>query len=325
MGGSNSVADTTLVGKVNKEVGDQVSDLKQGSRSAVDKNSSNKQSDRKEDNLDNTNGVSSKESKVKEGDDKKGKSDDGLKAKEVPKEKGNEGYAETERKEGSRGEECGSSNKCIDEENKFVACLRVPGNDSPDLSLLIQNKGKGPLSITISAPDFVKLEETKVELQEKEDKKVKVSVENGGPDNLITLTAGNGHCSLDFRDLIVHNSEEESDNSLKLTYLSILSQKSTIALLSFAALFALATGWMYISFRRRQLSKNSSNYQRLDMELPVSGGGKSESNINEGWNNNWDDDWEDEEAPKTPSMPVTPSLSSKGLAPRRLNKEGWKD
>lgn len=44
--------------------------------------------------------------------------------------------------------------------------------ESPDLSLLIQNKGKGSLSVSISAPDFVQLEKTKIELKEKEDRKV---------------------------------------------------------------------------------------------------------------------------------------------------------
>lgn len=45
-------------------------------------------------------------------------------------------------------------------------------SDSPDLLLLIQNKGKGPLVVTISAPDSVQLEERKVQIQEKEDTKV---------------------------------------------------------------------------------------------------------------------------------------------------------
>jgi hypothetical protein len=45
-------------------------------------------------------------------------------------------------------------------------------SESPDLLLLIQNKGKGPLSVTISAPAFVQLEERNVQIQEKEHKKV---------------------------------------------------------------------------------------------------------------------------------------------------------
>lgn len=50
----------------------------------------------------------------------------------------------------------------------------IPCNspDSPDLSLLIRNKGSEPVTVTIIAPEYVQLEETKVLLQQKEDKKV---------------------------------------------------------------------------------------------------------------------------------------------------------
>ncbi|KAH7841776.1 hypothetical protein Vadar_034227 [Vaccinium darrowii] len=115
---------------------------------------------------------------------------------------------------------------------------------------------------------------------------------------MIVLTAGNGNCSLDFRDLTSLDSMKETD------YTSI---------------------WMCVSFKRRHFDSSASKYQKLEMELPVTGTGKVMSELNDGWDNNWDDDWDDEEAPKTPSMPLTPRLSSKGLAPRRLNKEGWKD
>lgn len=63
----------------------------------------------------------------------------------------------------------------------------------------------------------------------------------------------------------------------------------------------------------------------LDMELPVSHSSKLESDANESWDDSWGDNWDDEEAPKTPSLPVTPSLSSKGMASRKFNKEHWKD
>ncbi|XVF12984.1 hypothetical protein REPUB_Repub08aG0167500 [Reevesia pubescens] len=109
-------------------------------------------------------------------------------------------------KDGFHGEECDPSNMCMDTNKRFAACLRVPGNESPELSLLIQNKGKGPLTIKISAPDFVRLEETDVELQEKQDRKVKVSIKNSGAENLIVLKDGSGECSLDFKEFIVYNS-----------------------------------------------------------------------------------------------------------------------
>lgn len=71
------------------------------------------------------------------------------------------------------------------------------------------------------------------------------------------------------------------------------------------------------------------------MELPVSNNAlvpKSDHESgDDGWNNNWGDDWDDEngdgdeEQPNTPVLPLTPSVSARGLASRRLSKEGWKD
>lgn len=110
------------------------------------------------------------------------------------------------KKEGFHGEECDPSNMCTDDQHEFAACLRVPGNgesllnlfiyivsktdiflvlgfelcfffhhscvDAPHLSLLIQNKGKRALIVTITAPGFVRLEKDKVQLLQNEDTKV---------------------------------------------------------------------------------------------------------------------------------------------------------
>ncbi|XWS48807.1 hypothetical protein CRYUN_Cryun13aG0108200 [Craigia yunnanensis] len=265
------------------------------------------------------------EAKGNKDGEKKENLDDSVDPKEVNKEKDNTQDSvpppppppRPTRKDGFHGEECDSSNMCMDKNKRFAACLRVPGNESPDLSLLIQNKGTGPITIKISAPAFVQLEETDVELQEKQDRKVKVSIKNSGTENLIVLKDGSGECSLDFRDLIVHNSAK--------SYVNFLSQTPTTTIIFVAAILILASGWICMSFRRRLLTRVGLKYQRLDMELPVSGGPKIEPDVNDEWDNSWGDNWDDEEAPMTPSMPVTPSLSSKGLASRRLSKEGWKE
>ncbi|GKV40051.1 hypothetical protein SLEP1_g47729 [Rubroshorea leprosula] len=123
----------------------------------------------------------------------------------------------------------------------------------------------------------------------------------------------------------MHNSGKDSDKSAK-SYINLVSRSPSAAIVFFAALLMLASGWMCFSFRKRILLDSHSKYQRLDIELPVSAvAAKTEPDVNDGWDNNWGDNWDDEEAPHTPSMPVTPRLSSKGLASRRLNKEGWKD
>jgi hypothetical protein len=71
---------------------------------------------------------SSEESQAKKGDhSKKEDSSSGVESEDLSKEKNDKGDTQS-RKEGPRVEECDQSNKCTDEENKLVACLRVPGN-----------------------------------------------------------------------------------------------------------------------------------------------------------------------------------------------------
>lgn len=144
------------------------------------------------------------------------------------------------------------------------------------------------------------------------------------------LTAGNGKCILDFKDVMLQGTRDEADNSLKYNsaYKNLLSQRYTIAFLSFSAVLIIALLWICFSFRGRKLLSGGLKYQKLDvvdMELPVSSRGKPNSDINDGWDNSWGDNWDDdEETPHTPSLPVTPSLSAKGLASRRLTKDPWK-
>ncbi|XP_055821680.1 uncharacterized protein LOC129890157 isoform X2 [Solanum dulcamara] len=217
------------------------------------------------------------------------------------------------RKESFHGEECDSSYSCTIEEKALVACLRVPGNESPELSLLVQNKGKDTASISITAPKFVKLEHNKIELQGKENKKMKVSIGNGGNDNFIILKAGEGQCFLDFRGLI-----DNSDKTSQFNYAF-----PSFGIICLVAIAIVATVLLYI--KRRLLVSSGHKYQKLDNGLPVSSGGKVETLSTDGWDNNWDDNWDDEEVPNTPSLPVTPSLSSKIISTQRSSKEGWKD
>lgn len=327
--GSNSSDDKTVVSNIVssgnevqevKKDKDQVGGSKDGVGNGKDKSSSNGEMGLKESHTVPKGGKGSN-------DGKNGKPSGGLESKEMHKEVGNGENVKPVREEGARREECGLSNMCTVEENKLVACLRVPGDDnSPHLSLLIQNKGKDPVVVTISAPDFVRLDKTKVQLKEKADAKVDVSVGRGGTTSIIVLKAGNGNCSLDFKDLITHSSRKEPDNSSNTTYLYLWTHRPAIGILLVASLMILVLAWMYIRFMKRRVSSSGFKYQKLDdVHLPVLSSEKPESHINDGWDDTWDDNWDDEEAPHTPSMPVTPSLSGKGLASRRLNKEGWKD
>ncbi|CAD5316260.1 unnamed protein product [Arabidopsis thaliana] len=242
------------------------------------------------------------------------------------------------KKQGFHGEECDPSNMCIDDEHEFSACLRVPGNDAPHLSLLIQNKGKRALIVTITAPVFVRLEKDKVQLLQNEDIKVKVSIKKGGSnDSAIVLASSKGRCRLELKDLAAAAHETESDDTVSVSRPSILNISSrtfiVIIMISFLVLSLVIIPVIIHVYKNK--SRGNNKYQRLDMELPVSNPAlvtkSDQESGDDGWNNNWGDDWDDEngggdeEQPNTPVLPLTPSLSSRGLAPRRLSKEGWKD
>lgn len=232
----------------------------------------------------------------------------------------------------SLSEDCDPSNRCAANDNALIACLRVPGSESSDLSLLIQNKGKEDLKIDISAPSFVKMEKAQVHLLEKENIKVKVSITKSGnnKDNLIVLSAGNGDCNLDVKGLIAQYSEEkEVVGTSKFTQMVFIRRNPIMVSLILVCLLLVTLVCTYVSFRKRRLGSMSlfPKYQRLDEEvLPVVSSGKTEqqSESNDGWDDNgWGDNWDDDE--EAPTMPLTPSFSSRGFASRKINKDGWKD
>lgn len=71
----------------------------------------------------------------KELSDRKDNLSDEVKSKDASKEGDPDEDSGKSRKEGTRVEECHSSNKCMDEKMQFVACLRVPGNGKHSLQL----------------------------------------------------------------------------------------------------------------------------------------------------------------------------------------------
>ncbi|KAL5719003.1 hypothetical protein ACHQM5_011844 [Ranunculus cassubicifolius] len=275
---------------------------------------------------------------VKDGEGNKGKVG-GSESKTLPKggaTKENVDPLKPPKKEGVRGEECGSSNNCVDDKNKLVACLRVPGNDSPELSLLIQYGGTTALTAEISAPDSVHLERKSVQFQDKGNQKVKVSLGKDNKNTIIVLTAKGSNCSIDFSDLIQRNSAEKpkakakaqaTTTTTKPSFLEIVTNNPYLVIIISIGII-IPVGAIPICIIRRRKQQQLTSYQKLETELPVSvTGGKKETDEEEGggWDDSWGDSWDDEEAPKTPSLPITPSLSSKGLASRKITKDSWKD
>ncbi|KAI7730915.1 hypothetical protein M8C21_013337 [Ambrosia artemisiifolia] len=255
---------------------------------------------------------------------KKMGTDEGSGAKEVRK----EDKLPSVRKGSFRGEQCDSSFKCTignGESHGMIACLSVPGDESTQVSLIIQNKGKGLLDVNISAPDFVRLDKPKVTIQENDDEKVMVSIGEGKTEKLITLKTSGGSCSLDFMDFLTHNPMKKSNYMSQLTYTSLFRRTPFLGLLSLALILVIVSVVVCITYQKRRFVNNGSKYQKLDAELPVSGGPKIDFDQKDGWDDNWSDDWGDVEAPSTPSMPLTPSISSAGVSSRRVNKDAWKD
>ncbi|KVH95345.1 uncharacterized protein LOC112527631 [Cynara cardunculus var. scolymus] len=266
----------------------------------------------------------SKDKEVVEDVEKKSIADKGSKSKNVPEEE----KLSSMRKGSFRDEQCDSSFKCTigsDENHEMVACLSVPGDDSTEVSLLIQNKGKGLLDVDINAPDFVRLEKTKIQIQENDDQKVMVSIGDGKTERLITLKTHKGNCSLDFMDFLTHNPMKKSNYMSQLTFTNLFRRTPFLGLISLAFLLIIASVLVCVTYQRRRFLNNGTKYQKLDAELPVSGGPKTDFDQKGGWDDNWSDDWDDVEAPSTPSMPLTPSISSAGVSSRRVNKDAWKD
>ncbi|KAH6760960.1 hypothetical protein C2S52_008370 [Perilla frutescens var. hirtella] len=261
--------------------------------------------------------------KGKENEVKKGNGGDQIQRDER---KDNERSSSESKMESKKGrslpvrEKCdSSSNRCSDDDKTLVACLRVPGNESPALSLLILNKGKGSQSITISASDSVKLDRKEIELQENKDTEIEVSVRDAENGHFIVLTAGHGNCSLDFKDERVGRKIDDHTPTSSNLSISKLTSSAGILFLGGLVIAAGVSVFMCAKSGRKYFARKGPKYQRLDMELPVSHGSNPGAGGNEGWDNSWGESWDDEEASITPSLPVTPSLSS------RKFKEGWKD
>ncbi|KAF6140872.1 hypothetical protein GIB67_042285 [Kingdonia uniflora] len=213
-----------------------------------------------------------------------------------------------------------------DEDDVEIAIID-PKEDSPDLSLLIKNTGANPLTVDISAPDFVSLEKTTVQLKPKEPNTVKVSISKETSNGTsIILKVKDSQCIIDITTLTSHNLLEKTDLSNKKSSITDIITRTPILYISIAAVLVIASVWTCVRFCRRNQSKDGAKYQKIEMELPIFSEGKGEvDGNNDRWDDGWGDSWDDEEAPKTPSIPVTPSLSSKGLASRKHTKDAWKD
>lgn len=211
--------------------------------------------------------------------------------------------------------ECDPSHRCIIENKKFIACLKVSGEDSSALSLLMDNRGINPLDVSIAAPDYVTLAEDAIHVEANDHNETQVSVSViDANSTTIVLKVAEKSCNISIHSAITR----ETGRVIRMPL------SSTYTLLPIFLLLAVVG--VCIMLRRTRKQDGGPAYEKLDMsDLPVSVGGKKEpDDQSDKWDDNWGDDWDDEEAPMTPSKPL-PNPSSKGLAPRRSTKDGWKD
>ncbi|KAF8726754.1 hypothetical protein HU200_019226 [Digitaria exilis] len=211
--------------------------------------------------------------------------------------------------------DCDQSHRCIIENKKFIGCLKVPGEDSLALSLLMDNKGMDPLDVSITAPNYVTLVEDTVHVESNghNETQVRVSISDAANNTAIVLKVAGESCTVNIHSAVTREAGRVIRMPLTSTYTLV------------PVFLLLAVVGVCIKLRRTRKPDGGLAYQKLDTaELPVSIGGKKEPSQSDKWDDNWGDDWDDEEAPMTPSKPM-PNPSSKGLAPRRSTKDGWKD
>jgi len=142
---------------------------------------------------------------------------------------------------------------------------------------------------------------------------VSVSISDAANNTAIVLKVAGESCAVNIHCAIAREAGRVIRVPLTSTYTLV------------PVFLLLALVGVCIKLRRMRKQDGGPPFQKLDIvELPVSIGGKKVPNQSKKWDDNWGDDWDDEEAPMTPSKPI-PNPSSKGLAPRRSTKDGWKD
>lgn len=130
--GKNSVLNPIEVEKV-KTDRDQVGGSKEVANGTAKSSSSRQTVSEEAQHVQRVKSGSGEELKTKEAYNKNENQGDSIKTKEEPNEPGNKGKVVTSdpvREDGSRAnqEECDLSNQCTADDQKLVACLRVPGN-----------------------------------------------------------------------------------------------------------------------------------------------------------------------------------------------------
>ncbi|CAA6672922.1 unnamed protein product [Spirodela intermedia] len=210
-------------------------------------------------------------------------------------------------KEKSPVEDCGEKNGCTDTKNNFVACLKVPGNDSSGLTLLIVNKGIGSLTVTFRP---LSMSVWRSPSSSENERKTNIS-QDPPPSRLPIRRAGEGLGeerrwrrvdNLELRRWplraqlpeLIPNSVKDGSGGASVPSSGRLLSPAGLVYLALAAVALAVVAWLLVKHRRRAA-------------LPVSGGEHgAAAGWNDGWEESWDDDDDDEETPGPPPSPCPP-------------------
>jgi hypothetical protein len=150
-----------------------------------------------------------------------------------------------------------------------------------------------------------------------------MGIRNINPDGNITLSNGNGGCTLQVSQSV---SDLQQQFQQFAAYATRLNPIYGACFFGFTVILV-GVVCLCCKFARKR-GNTGVPYQQLEMSAPVpnSSGADNTTSTADGWDEGWDDDWEDEEAPAMPSdkKPAN-SVSANGLSLRSHtdSKDGW--
>lgn len=204
----------------------------------------------------------------------------------------------------------------------LVGCLRYPGTDPKESSILVQNTGTSNLTVQIVAPSSIKTSTNRLVLNKQQNKELNFST-NAMESLPIILITEHGNCTL--RTTASFGLDWNIENFP--TYATNAAHIYGVYILIFTIVIVGGT-WACCKFiRKRRRTDAGVPYQQLEMGTQTQiSSAEMHGSTADGWEQGWDDDWDDEEAVVRSSDKHPPGIaSSNGLTSRSTNKDGWED
>eukprot|EP00250_Pteridium_aquilinum_P005853 c15880_g1_i1 orf=705-2015(-) len=256
------------------------------------------------------------------------------KKKEVNTTKSNSGKSDDGTKQDDsthqKAKSCGGSS-CEDLKKLVSACLRVPGDGAHKFSLFITYEGDSNVTVKVAAPEYLIADVSEVLLSKGknattieftmdskyESSKLDAEAVKDKTINVTTI------CQIGVPTEYLPKSVQKQKPQFS-SYLPLMTSRVVAYLLVFVLIVSLVGAWSCYKCCGKKRAADAVKYQQLEMIVPgqSSTPKEREESSTDRWDEVWDEDWEDAEAVKSSSR-LTQNLSSRGLAARRGNKDGW--